>query len=156
MCIFRRRKLNWHRTIEEENAIVGYRVMTLTATGIFESPVQGTRWLKDTRKEKKIGGAGTVNDQYHLRFNPGIHCMNSKTGAKNTQHVGYRHVLVRVLMWGDVYSFSGRKVGYDYSTGYPGYLAQNVRIDVIVKMGADRSRALKEMKKRYPNVKVEL
>jgi len=153
MCIFRRRKLNWHRTIEEENAIVGYRVMTLTATGIFESPVQGTRWLKDTRKEKKITGTADV---YSPRFNPGIHCMNSKTGATNTQFVGYRHVLVRVLMWGDMYYYSGRKPGYDYSSGYPGYLAQNVRIDAIVKIGGTRPTALKSMRKRYPNVKVEV
>lgn len=127
----------------------------------FESPMQSTIWagrFLHVPVDMKIAGADFKNPYSHNRLGttkretPGIHCL--KTAGTATE---FGDMVVRLSMWGKVFEYGKPKPHFYYSAGGPGYLAEHVRIDAIVRCAFPSRyvRALDVLLKKFKQIELE-
>ena len=173
MCIFTDRVFKELHIVPKSNPMIGFKAVTTTRywdysadennpkeIAYFESPQQGTIWagrFLHVPADMKIAGADFKNP-YSNRLDgrkketPGIHCLRTAGTAAE-----FGEMVVRLSMWGKVFEYGKPKPHFYYSTGGPGYLAEHVRIDAIVRCAfpSRHVRALDVLLKKFKQIEVE-
>ena len=129
MCIFNYDKLVKKHRVKKSEPMIGYKAVKLYTSWssgkiTVLSPIKKhTKWNGiRLRAGDKIHGARWTDAGDAPRFNPGIHCLVSKSRAKK-----WGTTVVRVRMWGTVYEYADALTGKT-----TGYLAQSVEIDGLM------------------------
>lgn len=117
MCYFSSSPLARTEQREIDDAIVGWKKLTLGHRGNLVSPMQGTAW-EPTRPM-------TAGRPPRHRVGRGIYAFKEKRGAR-----GYSgNVVVKLLLWGTVLCYDARRA--QYARRPAGYIAQYAEIHEI-------------------------